>query len=66
MAKSKKSRQKRPSAVLKLMQEPMFRQRTERDKTKYRRKEKHANRGNARLHQKVLACSNSAVFSHAA
>ncbi|MRI32853.1 hypothetical protein EOPP23_07625 [Endozoicomonas sp. OPT23] len=66
MAKSKKSRQKSPSAVLKLMGEPMFRQRRERDRTKYRRKEKHAGRGNARLHQKVLVCSNSPVFSHAA
>ena len=63
MAKSKQKKKRGPSAVLKLMQDPMFRQRKEQDKTKYRRQSKHAGRADSRLHQKAL---NDSVFSNAA
>lgn len=54
MSKNKKSRKRPPSAVLKLMQEPMFRQRREESKTRYRRKEKHRGQSGDRLHEKAL------------
>ena len=59
-----KSKRKRPaSAVLKLMSNPMFRQRRETLKTKYKRKEKHSGRSDSRPYQKALSHS---VFSSAA
>ena len=61
MAKSKRKRP--PSKVLKLMQDPMFRQRREEVKTCYKRKEKHRGQSDNRLHQKAL---NDSVFPCAA
>lgn len=62
--KKPKNAHKRPvSAILKLMQNPMYRQRREKLKTRYSRKEKHRGRAVNRLHQKAL---HRAVFSCAA
>ena len=59
-----KSKRKRPaSAVLKLMSDPMFRQRREKLKTRYNRKEKHNGRSDSRSYQKALSES---VLSRAA
>ena len=63
MSKNKKSRKRPPSAVLKLMQEPMFRQRREKLKTRYNRKDKHRGQSGDRLHEKALSES---VFSRVA
>ena len=41
MTKKQRKSKKRVSAILKLMQNPMFHQRQERDRTKYYRKYKH-------------------------
>ncbi|MET4694435.1 hypothetical protein [Endozoicomonas lisbonensis] len=59
-----KSKRKRPaSAVLKLMSNPMFRQRKVELKTRYKRKDKHNGKSDSRLYQKAL---NESVFSRAA
>ena len=59
-----KSKRKRPaSAVLKLMSDPMFRQRREKLKTLYNRKEKHNRRSDSKSYQKALSES---VLSRAA
>ncbi|WP_299734962.1 hypothetical protein [uncultured Endozoicomonas sp.] len=63
MSKNRKQRKRPASAVLKLMQEPMFRQRREVLKTGYKRKEKHRGRDSHRQHEKTLT---TLVFSHAA
>ncbi|WOG30249.1 hypothetical protein [Endozoicomonas sp. 8E] len=63
MKKQKNARKRSPSAVLKLMQDPMFRQRREELKNRYNRKEKHRGRSDFRPHQKAL---NETVFSCAA